>query len=205
MLAFTFVVSVIAGLLFGLIPVIKYAGPHISASLRGGGRALSHSRERHRARNVLVVAQIALALVLLVGSGLMIRTFQKLRSVQPGFTQPEQVQLLRISIPETQVSQPEQVMRMQNAILDKLAAIPGVQSVAFANGAPLEGFNSNDVLWAEDKTYAPGQIPPIRRFRFTSPGYLQTLGTPPDRRARFHLDGPLRTSQRGDRVRKPRT
>jgi predicted permease len=177
-LAFTFVVSVIAGLLFGLIPVIKYAGPHISASLRGGGRALSHSRERHRARNVLVVAQIALALVLLVGSGLMIRTFQKLRSVQPGFTQPEQVQLLRISIPETQVSQPEQVMRMQNAILDKLAAIPGVQSVAFANGAPLEGFNSNDVLWAEDKTYAPGQIPPIRRFRFTSPGYLQTLGTP---------------------------
>jgi predicted permease len=86
--------------------------------------------------------------------------------------------LLRISIPETQVSQPEQVMRMQNAILDKLAAIPGVQSVAFANGAPLEGFNSNDVLWAEDKTYAPGQIPPIRRFRFTSPGYLQTLGTP---------------------------
>jgi putative ABC transport system permease protein len=177
-LAFTFVVSVIAGLLFGLIPVIKYAGPHISASLRGGGRALSHSRERHRARNVLVVAQIALALVLLVGSGLMIRTFQKLRSVQPGFTQPEQVQLLRISIPETQVSQPEQVMRMQNAILDKIAAIPGVQSVAFANGAPLEGFNSNDVLWAEDKTYAPGQIPPIRRFRFTSPGYLQTLGTP---------------------------
>jgi predicted permease len=177
-LAFTFVVSVIAGLLFGLIPVIKYAGPHIAASLRGGGRALSHSRERHRARNVLVVTQIALALVLLVGSGLMIRTFQKLRSVQPGFSQPEQVQLLRISIPETQVSQPEQVMRMQNAILDKLAAIPGVQSVAFANGAPLEGFNSNDVLWAEDKTYAPGQIPPIRRFRFMSPGYLQTLGTP---------------------------
>jgi putative ABC transport system permease protein len=177
-LAFTFVVSVIAGLLFGVIPVIKYAGPHISASLRGGGRALSHSRERHRARNVLVVAQIALALVLLVGSGLMIRTFQKLRSVQPGFAQPGQVQLLRISIPETQVSQPEQVMRMQNAILDKLAAIPGVQSVAFANGAPLEGFNSNDVLWAEDKTYAPGQIPPIRRFRFMSPGYLQTLGTP---------------------------
>jgi putative ABC transport system permease protein len=177
-LAFTFVVSVMAGLLFGLIPVIKYAGPHIAASLRGGGRALSHSRERHRARNVLVVAQIALALVLLVGSGLMIRTFQKLRSVQPGFTQPEQVQLLRISIPEAQVSQPEQVMRMQNAILDKLAAIPGVQSVAFANGAPLEGFNSNDVLWAQDKTYAPGQIPPIRRFRFMSPGYLQTLGTP---------------------------
>jgi putative ABC transport system permease protein len=177
-LAFTFVVSVMAGLLFGLIPVIKYAGPHIAASLRGGGRALSHSRERHRARNVLVVAQIALALVLLVGSGLMIRTFQKLRSVQPGFTQPEQVQLLRISIPEAQVSQPEQVMRMQNAILDKLAAIPGVQSVAFANGAPLEGFNSNDVLWAEDRTYAPGQIPPIRRFRFMSPGYLQTLGTP---------------------------
>jgi predicted permease len=68
-------------------------------------------------------------------------------------------------------------MRMQNAILDNLAALPGVQSAAFGNGGPMEGFNSNDVLFAQDKTYAAGQIPPIRRFRFISPGYLQTVGT----------------------------
>ncbi len=176
-LAFTVAVSLLAGLLFGLIPVLKYAGPHLATALRGGGRAMSQSRERHRARSTLVVVQVALALVLLVGSGLMIRTFQALRNVQPGFTRPEEVQLLRIVIPEGHVKEPERVMRMQNQMLDKLAAIPGVTSVAFASGAPLDGFNSNDVLYAQDKAYAVGQIPPIRRYRFISPGFFKTMGT----------------------------
>ena len=170
--------SLFAGLLFGVIPVVKYAGPHLATALRAGGRTLSSSRERHRARNTLVVVQVALALVLLIGSGLMIRTFQALRNIQPGFTHPEELQLLRISIPEAQVKEPEQVMRLQNAMLDKLAAIPGVTSVAFASSAPLEGFNNNDVLFAEDKVYAVGQIPPIRRYRFVAPGFFKTTGTP---------------------------
>ena len=98
-LAFTVVVSLLSGLLFGLIPALKYAGPKISLTLRAGGRTLSHSRERHRARNILVVAQVALALVLLVSAGLMIRTFQALRTVEPGFTHAEHLQTMRISIP----------------------------------------------------------------------------------------------------------
>jgi putative ABC transport system permease protein len=177
-LAFTLGASLLAGLLFGLIPVVKYAGPHLATALRAGGRSLSSSRERHRARNTLVVVQVALALVLLIGSGLMIRTFQALRNIQPGFSHPEEIQLLHTSIPEAQVKEPEQVMRMQNAMLEKLAAIPGVTSVTFASGAPLEGFNSNDVLFAEDKTYATGQIPPIRRYRFIAPEFFKTTGTP---------------------------
>jgi putative ABC transport system permease protein len=176
-LGFTLAVSLLAGLLFGLIPVVKYAGPNLASALRGGGRTLSQSRERHRARNTLVVVQVALALVLLIGSGLMIRTFQALRNVKPGFTRPEEVQLLRIVIPEGHVKEPERVMRMQNQMLDELAAIPGVTSVAFASGAPLDGFNSNDLLYAQDKDYAVGQIPPIRRFRFISPGFFKTTGT----------------------------
>jgi len=176
-LLFTLAVSLLAGVLFGLIPVLKYAGPHLANALRGSGRTLSHSRERHRARNTLVVMQVALALMLLIGAGLMIRTFQALRSTEPGFARPDEVQMLRISIPETQVSEPERVMRIQNEMLDKLAVIPGARSVAFSSGAPLEGFNSNDVVFAEDKQYAVGQIPPIRRFRFVSPGFFQTTGT----------------------------
>ena len=82
---FTLATSLVAGLLFGMIPVIRYAGPRIAPSLRGGGRTSSQTRERHRARSMLVVAQVALAMVLLVGSGLMIRTFQALRRVDPGF------------------------------------------------------------------------------------------------------------------------
>ncbi len=122
---------------------------------------------------------MGLALVLLIGSGLMIRTFQALRSVQPGFTHPEQVQLMRISIPDTQVKDPEHVMRMENEMLDKLAAIPGVDSVAFASAAPLEGINNqNDLLYAQDKSYSAGQIPPIRAYRYVTPGFLKTDGTP---------------------------
>ena len=85
-LAFTLVISLAAGLIFGLIPVFKYARPHLSNALRSGGRSLSQSKDRHRARSVLVVVQVALALVLLVSSGLMIRTFQALRHVDPGFS-----------------------------------------------------------------------------------------------------------------------
>ena len=177
-LAFTLGVSLFAGVLFGLIPVLKYAGPHLATALRAGGRSLSSSRERHRARNTLVVVQVALALVLLIGSGLMIRTFQALRKVQPGFTHPEELQLMRISISEGQVKENEQVMRMQNAMLDKLAAIPGVTSVALAGDAPLEGFSNNDVLFAEDKIYATGQVPPVRRYRDVTPGFFKTTGTP---------------------------
>ena len=177
-LGFTLGVSLFAGLLFGIIPVLKCAGPHLATALRAGGRSLSWSRERHRARNTLVVVQVALALVLLIGSGLMIRTFQALRNVQPGFTHPEELQLLRVWISEGQVKEPEQAMRMQNAMLDKLAAIPGVTSVALAGDAPLEGFSNNDVLFAEDKTYAPGQIPPVRRIRAVTPGFFKTTGTP---------------------------
>jgi putative ABC transport system permease protein len=122
------------------------------------------------------VVQVALALVLLVGSGLMLRTFQALRNVQPGFARAEEIQLLHVSIPEGQVKEPERVMRMQQAMLDKLAAIPGVTGVALGNAAPMEGFNWNDLLYAEDKTYAVGQIPPVRRFRMVTPGYMKTLG-----------------------------
>ena len=198
MLAFTLAVSLLAGLLFGLIPAFKYATPHVASALRGSGRSMSHGRERHRARNTLVMVQVALALVLLIGSGLMIRTFQALRSVQPGFTHPEQFQLLHISIPDTEVKDPERVVRMQNEMIDKLAAIPGVTSVAFASGAPMEGFNTNDVLYAEDKKYTPGQIPPVRRFHVISPGYLQECRHAPDRRPRLHLDRSLRQAARRD-------
>jgi len=177
-LAFTLGVSLISGLLFGVIPVLKYAGPRLAESLRSGGRTLSHGRERHRARNTLVVVQVASALVLLIGAGLMIRTFQALRNIEPGFTNPEEIQILRISIPQAQVREPERVMRMENEMLDKLAAIPGVTSVAFASSAPMEGFNSNDLVFAEDKQYAAGEIPPIRRFRHITPRYFETIGTP---------------------------
>ena len=176
-LLFTLALSLGAGLLFGAMPALKYAAPRVTLALRAGGRTLSQSRETHRARNTLVVLQTALAVVLLIGSGLMIRTFQVLRHVQPGFREPAQVQTLRLYIPDTQVREPVRVIRMQQEIQDKLAAIPGVASVAFANSVPTDGNNSTDVLYAEDRVYSEGQLPPLRRFKFVAPGFFQTIGT----------------------------
>ena len=175
---FTLAVSLLAGLLLGSIPALRYAGPRISASLRSAGRTASASRERHRARNLLVVAQVALALVLLVSAGLMIRTFQAMRKVEPGFTNPEQLQTLRISIPDLLVADPREVTRTQNNLVDKLAALPGVSSVGFASQMPMEGLESNwDSVYAEGKSYRPEEIPPLRFFLYVSPGLFHTTGT----------------------------
>jgi putative ABC transport system permease protein len=175
---FTVAISLISGLLFGLIPVFKYAGPRSAAALRQGGRTLSHSRERHRARAILVIVQVALALVLLISSGLMIRTFQSMRQVHPGFTHPEQVQALRISIPGALVKEPEEVARIEDQMAKKLAAIPGVKSVGFASGITMEGYRSFDPIVAEDHPTLEGKMPPMRRFKFASPGFLATVGNP---------------------------
>src|SRR6266487_1010315 len=175
-LLFTLAISIVAGLLFGAIPVFKYAGPHVAAGLRGGGRTSSASRERHRARSTLVVVQVALALVLLVGSGLMIRTFQAMRQVDPGFTNPREVLTLRLSIPGAQVKEPEAVIRMHQAIMEKIAAIPGVTSVGLTSAVPMTGDGWHDPIFAADKNYEQKQLPPIRTFKFQSPGLMKTMG-----------------------------
>ena len=177
-LAFTLAVSLLCGALFGLIPVLKYAGPRTMDALRQSGRTLGASRERHRARNALVVAQVALALVLLVCSGLMIRTFQSLRHVEPGFVHPEQVETLRIFIPSALVKDDLAVVHTEENILHRMAAIPGVSAVGFATNITMDGSGSFDPVYAEDRPVAEGKLPPIRRYKYASPGFLHTVGNP---------------------------
>jgi predicted permease len=174
-LAFVPAISLLAGLTFGLIPVIKYAGVHAAKRLGGMGRVMSSSRERHRVRNALVVAQVALALVLLVGSGLMIRTFQSLRGVDPGFTEPREVQMFRIGIPQAAAPDLPRMIRLQNDIVDRLAAIPGVESVGFSTRQLLAQPGPTGPFSLEDK---PDAAPLSPVFRYASPGYFKTLGTP---------------------------
>jgi predicted permease len=177
-LLFTLGIALVASLLFGCVPVFKYAGTRLGTGLREIGRSLTQSRERHRSRSVLVIVQVALAFVLMISSGLMIRTFRALTHVNPGFTNPSQLQTLRIYIPESEAKESDGVLRMQQEISNRIAAIPGVTSVGFSSGVPLDGDRWTDPVFAKDKTYAEGQLPPLRRFKFVSPGFLQTLGTP---------------------------
>jgi len=177
-LLFTLLISLLASILFGAIPIFKYAGVRLSTGIREGGRALSQSKEQHRARSVLVVVQVALALVLLICSGLMIRTFRALTNVNPGFSGPASLQTFRISIPSTMVKENEQVVRTQEEILHRLAAIPGVGSVGIISNVPMSFGGWHDPIFVENHTYAEGQLPPLRTFRFISQEYLDTVGTP---------------------------
>src|ERR1700691_827622 len=177
-LGFTFVLSVLSGLLFGLIPALKYTGPPSSLALQSAGRTISVSRDRHRARNLLVVGQVAMALVLLMSAGLMIRTFGALRKIDPGFADARHLQVMRISIPDSLIAEPERVTRIQNDILDKLAAIQGVKSAGFVSEMPMEGVDSDwDEIFVQDKVYSGDLIAPLRLYKSISPGFLQTAGT----------------------------
>ncbi|HTS60502.1 MAG TPA: ABC transporter permease [Candidatus Acidoferrales bacterium] len=177
-LGFVLLLSLVSGLLLGLIPAWKYAGPRISAALRSIGRTASLSRERHRVRNLLAIAQVAMALVLLVSAGLMVRTFQALRTVDPGFAHAEHLQTMRINIPASLVADRERVIRIQNEIVDKLSAIPGVTAAAFASEMPMEGYSSGwNEIFAQDRTYPEGEIQPLRLFKHVSPGFFHAAGT----------------------------
>jgi predicted permease len=176
-IAFTLILSVLSGLFFGAIPALRYAPSRQRQTLLGAARTASVSRERHRGRNLLVVAQVAMALVLLIGAVLMIRTFLSMRDVDPGFSDPASLQVMRLSIPETLVRDSTTVLRMQNSILDKLAAIPGVSSAGFAASVPMSGAEPSwDEILIEGKTYE-GDNPPMRLYNYVSPGYFHTAGT----------------------------
>jgi predicted permease len=172
-------VSIVSGLVLGAVPALKIAGPRLIAGLHGGARGASAGRNQHRVQNALVVAQVALALVLLVSSGLMLRTFQSLLAVEPGFTEPAELQTMRLTIPFTVEPDPDRVLRIQNDIVDALKAIPGVESAAFVSEMPLENRNADfDLLIVEGAPPVEDQsATPIRRFKYLSPGLLQTAGT----------------------------
>jgi predicted permease len=177
-MGFTLLLSVFSGWLFGLIPAWKYAGPRVALVVRSAGRNTGMSRERYHARNVLVVGQVAMALVLLVSAGLMIRTFLELRGVDPGFADARHLQTMRTSIPASLIAEAERVTRTQKEILEKLQAIPGVRSAGFVSEMPMEGIGSDwDAIYAEGKTYSDDVIPPLHLFKYVSPGFCGTAGT----------------------------
>jgi predicted permease len=176
-IAFTFILSVLSGLFFGAIPALRYAHSKQRLTALGAARTSSVSRERNRGRNLMVMAQVAMALVLLICAVLMIRTFMAMRNVDPGFSDPPSLQVMRLSIPETLVRDSKSVIRMQNNMLDKLAAIPGVSSTGFAASVPMSGAEPAwDQIIVEGKNNQSDNLP-MRLYNYVSPGYFHTAGT----------------------------
>lgn len=168
--------SLVAGVLVGLVPVLRTVVLGRSVMPLLGGRGLTATRERHRTRSALVVVQVALALVLLVWAGLIIRTFAALQNVQPGFTKPKDIQTFRLSIPEAAVPDRLAVVRRQQSIVEAVRAVPSVTAVGFGEAVPLEHMD-HDPMVAEGFD-SQQQLTVVRAFNFISPGLFETLGNP---------------------------
>jgi putative ABC transport system permease protein len=172
-LAFTFALIMIAAFAFGAIPL--WRGAAIAASVHEMGRGNTASRGNHRARHVLMGGQIALALVLLVSSGLMVRSFQKLRALDPGFNATSAL-TFSIGLPKREYPTRDAAVAAHHAILDRLSALPGVTAASASTCLPLAGGCFGNTLRVEGRVYPAGTVPPIVLFRAVAGGYFETMG-----------------------------
>ena len=174
-LLFTVAVSVLCGVVFGLFAVLRFGSPSITA-LKEGGRTSSNAPGRHRTRSVLVVGQVALALTLLIVSGLMVRTFVAMRQVDPGFTRPEEVQTFVLAIPSGLISDPQEAARVHQRVAERLARVPGVTSVGLSSSITMDGEDNGNPIEVEGAPLPVGDRTPLRRFKSFAPGYFETMG-----------------------------
>ncbi|HEX2223240.1 MAG TPA: FtsX-like permease family protein, partial [Thermoanaerobaculia bacterium] len=175
--AFTALIALLSGLAFGLFAALRYGSPKLAPALREGGRGGSAGRSRLRARNALVVTQVALALVLLVGAGLMVKSFWQLRNVSPGLD-PEGILTLRLNLPESGYPDAPATARFVQRLLERVRTVPGVAAADAVTLLPLSGSGSNSGHAIEDHPLPPDTVPPILGTRFATPGYFETMGIP---------------------------
>ncbi len=173
-LLFGLAVSVVAGLLFGVLPALRVSAVAASGHMTAGARGASAGRERQLARRGLVVVQIALALTLLVGSGLAVRSFGRLASVDPGFD-PIDVLTFGLSLPQRDYETPEARLGFHRQMVDRLRALPGAVEAAAASTVPLGGEVSGSGYSVEGRPFADGDVPPVFTTKLVSPGYFEAL------------------------------
>ena len=173
---FTVAISLASTVAFGSIMALKHA-MNINAPMGGSARGLTANRQRNATRSSLVVVQVALVVVLVVSGTLMMRTFQALRDIDPGFRDPGTIQTARTWIPFSLFPDNEQVTQLQHEILDRIAALPGVTSVGFTDQVPMSVRGGSGPVLVEGDTVPDGEMAPGRRWNYVSPGYFQAMGT----------------------------
>jgi len=174
-LLFTFGLSALSAVVFGAVPVVHRRMP--AAVLLEGGRGQTAGARQHRARRVLIGAQIALALVLLVTSGLMVRSVQALRAVDPGFDAAPAL-TFTVGLPERAYPNRAAGVAAHQAIADRLSALPGVMSVGATTCLPLSGGCSGNTMLAEGRPLPPRTVPPVALSRAVTAGYFESMGIP---------------------------
>jgi len=176
-LAFTAGITLLTGLIFGLVPALQASRPNLNETLKDAGRGSTEGGRRHFIRSVLVVFEVATALVLLVGAGLMIKSFLRLQNVDPGFN-PNNALMVKLSLPQKKYSTPDQRAAFYKQLLEKVAMLPGVQAAGAACVVPLSG---DDFVLGFDIQGRPPDAPgtePSTNYYAVTPDYFTAMGIP---------------------------
>jgi putative ABC transport system permease protein len=176
-LSVTLAVAVGTGIVFGLVPGLASARPELTEALKEGGRSSTQGTRRNRLRNGLVIAEVALALVLLSGAGLLIKSFARLQNVNPGFN-PRNALTFEISLPKVQYAENSSMIRFNDEAQRRIAALPGVRAAGFTTILPLAGTNSDSSFAIEGRPSNDNTPSPDEEKRQVSPDYFRALEIP---------------------------
>jgi putative ABC transport system permease protein len=176
-LAMTFGVSVLTGILFGIVPALASAKPELTEALNEGGRGSTAGAHRSRLRNSLIVAETVLALVLLIGAGLLVKSFVRLQNVSPGFN-PHNVLTAEISLPVVKYPRGQPVVSFYEEAARRIKNIPGAQDAAFTVMLPLSGSNTDSSFIIEGRDPKAMASYPDEEIRDITPDYFRVLQTP---------------------------
>ncbi|HEY3026114.1 MAG TPA: ABC transporter permease [Pyrinomonadaceae bacterium] len=175
-LLFTAVVTLLTGLLFGLVPALRSARVNVQESLKEGSRGSAPASHR-RVNNAFVIAQFALSLMLLIGAGLLLQSFKKLTSVDPGF-KPENVLTARIELPEKKYTDDTQIRGFYQRLLERVQGLPGVRSAGLSSMVPFGSSGDGNVFTVEGQDPDPDKQLPVAWWRDVTPDYFSAMGIP---------------------------
>ena len=176
-LGFTAGLTVLVGMIFGLAPAFEASRADINRELKAGGRGAGHSRRRNRVRGALVISEVALAVVLVVGAGLFVKSFARLQRVSPGFD-TENLLLARLSLPPARYSNIGSVLTFYEQVSSRIKNLPGVESVGAANVLPLSGLVVRTDFAIAGRAPLSSSDAPAAQNRWVSPGYFRTMSIP---------------------------
>jgi predicted permease len=174
---FTLFISLLTGVLFGLAPALQTTKPDLNEALKEGGRSATEGGRRKLIRSLLVISEFALALVLLIGAALLIKSFTRLQEVSPGFNS-ENLLTMRISLSQSKYKEFRQGLAFYQQLMAQLKSRPGIESVGAINILPFSGSRGDRSFVIEGRPVAPGEVYPDEELRFTSPGYFSTMTIP---------------------------
>jgi len=176
-LAFTLVVSLLTGVIFGIIPALRASRIDLNESLKEGGKTSAEGASGRRLRNALAMSEVALVLVLLVCSGLMLKSFARLQRIAPGFN-TERLLTMELALPRPKYKPGHRIISFTSDLLEKVSALPGVQGAATSFTVPLSGQVPTSTLAVEGQPTEPSGQVNNAQFQIISPSFFQTMGIP---------------------------